>query len=215
MGDLLDLWWGGLTLSTEAFEQVAEDPDARMLAYVLVLLGGVSELIGQSVILFLNHVRPGRFLVAVALNAVTFALEVGVWVVGFLFVNLLLGSAVPLESIVGMVALGHAPYLLAFLLLLPYYGPPLQRVVELWTVVAIGVGIAVVTSLSLPGIAVVLALGYGFRLLVKVSVGRWIEGVDRWLWRTATGQQFRVRVEDGLAMMKERAGADSRRWFGR
>jgi hypothetical protein len=215
VSDLLDLWWGGLTFDAAAFVQVTESREARLLAYVLVLLAGVSQLIGQSVILFLNDVRPWRFVIALALNAITFAIEVGVWVVSFLVVERILGGEFPLTDVAGIVALGHAAYLLAFLLLLPYYGPPLQRVIEIWTVVAIGVGIAAVTSLDVAAIAVIVSLGYGFRLLIKVSVGRWIVGVDRWLWRTATGQRFRVRVEDGLSTMSERATSDARRWFGR
>lgn len=214
MADLVDLSWAALTLSGDAFVRVAEDPDARALAFVIVLLAGVAELVGQSVLLFLNGVRPWRFTLAMLLNATTFALEVVVWVVGIVVVEALLGAGdVPFEVLVGVVALGHAPYLLSVFLLIPYYGPPIQRLLQIWTVAAIGVGLAAVTDWTNTAIVVVLGLGFAFQLGIKVTVGRWIGAIDRFLWRTATGTRWRLSVEDAVNAVRDRARGDARDWF--
>lgn len=214
MTDLVELWWGALTLQPSAFQEMADDPGARRLAYVLVLLGGVAELIGQSVLLFLNQVRPWRFALAMLLNATTFALEVVVWVIGIVVVEAVVGAGdVPLATLVGIVALGHAPYLLSIFLLIPYYGPPIQRVLQIWTVAAIGVGLGTVTDWSNGAIVVVLALGFAFQLGVKVTLGRWIGAVDRFLWRTATGTRWRLSVADSVNTLRTRARGDAREWF--
>lgn len=214
MSGLVDLWWAALTLSEEAFVRVVEDPDARVQAYVIVLLAGAAELVGQSVLLFLNGVRPWRFALAMLLNATTFALEVVVWVIGIVVVEALFGvGEVPFGVLVAVVALGHAPYLLSVFLLIPYYGPPIQRLLQIWTVAAIGVGLAAVTEWTNTAIVVVLALGFAFQLVIKVTVGRWIGAIDRFLWRTATGTRWRLSVEDSVNTLRDRARGDARNWF--
>lgn len=205
-------WWDALLLDPAAYRGVLA-PGGIWAAVWVVVVGGVSQLVGQSVVLFLNHVRPVRFLLAVGLAAATFAAEVAVWAVGiWLTTWVVSGPDLGVVDILAVVALAHAPFVLAFFLLLPYYGPPIQRALEIWTLLCLAVGLDAVTGWSLGALTLAITLGYAFTLLVKVTLGRWVAAVDRWLWRTATGARLRVRVEDALTAMRERAVGDAR-WF--
>jgi hypothetical protein len=206
------LWWDALLLDPDAYRAVLA-PGGVWAGLAVVALGGVSQLVGQSVVLFLNHVRPVRFLLALGLAAATFAAEVAVWGIGIWLTALAVAEPeLGVVDILAVVALAHAPFVLAFLLLLPYYGPPIQRGLEIWTLLCLAVGLDSVTTWSLGELALAIALGYAFTLLVKVTLGRWVAALDRWLWRTATGARLRIRVEDALGAMKERAVGDAR-WF--
>ncbi|MGF1647823.1 MAG: hypothetical protein ACFCVF_13010 [Kineosporiaceae bacterium] len=206
------LWWDALLLDPDAYRGVL-GPGGVWAALGVVAVGGVSQLVGQSVVLFLNHVRPVRFLLSLGLAAGTFAAEVAVWGVGIWLTALAVaGLDLGVVDILAVVALAHAPFVLAFFLLLPYYGPPVQRALEIWTLLCLAVGLDAVTGWSLGELTLAIALGYAFTLLVKVALGRWVAALDRWLWRTATGARLRIRVEDALAAMKERAVGDAR-WF--
>lgn len=210
------LWWGALTLSPAAFREAVAGGSAQDVALAVVLIAGASELIGQSVVLFLNGIRPWRFVLALILAAAIFTLEVAIWTLGIWLCAEVTGAGEPdLVTTFTVVALGHAPYVLAFGLLVPYYGPPLQRVLEVWTLLSITVGLSSVTGWPLGWVVGAVAVGFAFRPLARVTVGRWVQGLDRWLWRTATGTRFRLRVEDAVATMRERAAADSQRWFRR
>ncbi|MGF1664071.1 MAG: hypothetical protein ACFCVG_16685 [Kineosporiaceae bacterium] len=212
MGSHVTLWWDALLLDPAAYRGVLA-PGGIWAALAVVALGGVSQLVGQSVVLFLNHVRPVRFLLALGLAAATFAAEVAVWGVGiWLTAVVVAGPELGIVDILAVVALAHAPVVLAFFLLLPYYGPPIQRALEIWTLLCLAVGLDATTGWSLGELAMAIALGYAFTLGVKVTLGRWVAALDRWLWRTATGQRLRIRVEDALGAMKERAVGDAR-WF--
>src|SRR2546430_17445506 len=61
------LAWGAMRLDPAAFKAV-EPAGTGLLITAIVFLAGVSETIGQSVVLFANRVKPGRFALSLLLN---------------------------------------------------------------------------------------------------------------------------------------------------
>ena len=75
LGDLIG---GSFTLNQEAFRKIVSLPEGQTIALLVVLIAGLSLAVGQSVILFINRVKPARLIFSLLLNAVLF-------VFGFLF----------------------------------------------------------------------------------------------------------------------------------
>ncbi|RMF65286.1 MAG: hypothetical protein D6742_12810, partial [Cyanobacteria bacterium J069] len=101
---------GAFALQLDAFRQIAALPNGLWLALLIVLLAGLSLAIGQSIILFINRVKPGRFFFSLLLNAILFGfgflfLALSTWLIGLLpgFVR------VPFPTLVSVLGLGYAP----------------------------------------------------------------------------------------------------------
>src|SRR5437588_4729781 len=69
------LAWGAMRLDPAAFEAV-EPAGTGLLITTIVFLAGVSEMIGQSVVLFANRVESGRFVLSLLLNESLFIVSV-------------------------------------------------------------------------------------------------------------------------------------------
>ncbi|MCB0062773.1 MAG: hypothetical protein KDE19_11680 [Caldilineaceae bacterium] len=114
----------------------------------VAFLGGVSLLVGQSVILFVNRVRPPRFFASLLLNGVLYVGDLLVWAWAVrLAARLLLGVQIPLWESIALMFLTAAPMLFGFLILMPYLGPVIERLLKVWSflltyqLVALGYGI--------------------------------------------------------------------------
>ena len=62
-----------LPSNAEAFRIATTLPAGLKLALGVVVLAGLSQEIGQIVILFLNRIKPGRFVFSLLINALLFA----------------------------------------------------------------------------------------------------------------------------------------------
>jgi hypothetical protein len=110
-----------LSLDPTAIYTVQTAPGALSLAIWILLLGTLSDVVGDSPLLFIKKMRRGRFAAAVGIEACLSVVRLAIWILSFwILVNVLnLGSAT-LAEVVLVVGLGYAPMLLSFLVLIPY-----------------------------------------------------------------------------------------------
>ncbi len=115
----LDRFWDALgwilSLNGEAFRVATTLPRIGALAVLIVVLAGLSQTIGQSVILFINQVKPRRFVLSLVVNAVLFA--IGFFFLGFstwLVFALTPWVNVAFGTVVVVLALSYAPLLFSF-----------------------------------------------------------------------------------------------------
>lgn len=77
----LDRFWELLgwifALNGEAFRIAASMPLGLKIAVLIVLLAGLSQAIAQSIILFINQVKPLRFMFSLLINALLFVAGFG------------------------------------------------------------------------------------------------------------------------------------------
>ena len=73
------LVWGTLTLNLDTFQQIQALPLASRGALYIVLLAGLSQAIGQSIILFANRVKPIRFLLSLVIASILFLISYFFW----------------------------------------------------------------------------------------------------------------------------------------
>ncbi|MFV9505029.1 MAG: hypothetical protein AB4911_10750 [Oscillochloridaceae bacterium umkhey_bin13] len=136
--------WQAITYAMRLDPAVAEyvernlangDTDAgRGIALTVAILGGAGLLIGQSVILFVNRVRPERFVLSLLLNGVVFAISLLIWGVFIWLIGMVVfPQQPPIGLILRLIALSAAPYVFGFLILIPYLGEGIYRLLSAWS----------------------------------------------------------------------------------
>jgi hypothetical protein len=185
-------------LNPRVFEIVAETPWSGWVILVIAILGGASLLVGQSVILFVNRVSPGRFALSLLINGVVFAVSLVSWAGAIWLVSRMLGSPMPFGPVVRMVGLGAAPYIWGFLVLIPWAGPLIGRGIAVWSLLVVLAGLMQLYQTSF--VTTLLGVGTGWLLITLLSytVGQPIIALRNRLYRRVTGSTLDARVADLL-----------------
>lgn len=166
-------------------------------AITIVLLAGISESVGQSLVLFLNRVRPRRFILSLSIttlsNVAGYLLwTLTIWSVG----NLLTENNQPWSVVAVVVGLAYAPQILAVFELTPYLGNLIWGVLSLWSMIAI-VG-ALHYGWGMETWQALLTSGLGWIVIqsVRRTIGKPILHLQRWLQRRAAGVPLEVVPSD-------------------
>ena len=127
-----------LRLQPEVFAQIQTMPGGLLLALTIVVVANWSEAAAQSVVLFLNHVRPQRFGLALAMSLVSnfsgyLLWTVTIWLAG----NALFAQNQPFHDVASVVGLAYAPQLFSFLVLMPFLGNGIGLALSLWSMLAV------------------------------------------------------------------------------
>ncbi len=191
----LDLFWellgSVLALQGDAFRLVVRLPHGSTVAAIIVLAAGLSQEIAQSIILFINQVKPIRFIFSSLLNAVLFTtgylfLVVSTWAIG-LIPGLVRVPFVVLATVFGI---SYAPLLFSFLGALPYLGIPILSLLSVWHLLALVVGLAIITGLDVEQAFGYVALGWVVLQVLQRTVGQPIANLGRWLVDLAAGVEL-------------------------
>ncbi|HMN30549.1 MAG TPA: hypothetical protein PKE45_20530 [Caldilineaceae bacterium] len=167
------------------------------IALTVVLLAALSESFGQSIILFVNRVRPRRFVLALLIA--TFSRIAGFWlwaVTVWLIAGYGFDRPVPLLRVASAVGLAYAPQLLAFFVLTPFLGNPFSILLSLWSMLAIMVAVQAGLGLDLWEAVVTSGLGWLLIQIWQRTLGQPIYALGRWLERRAAGVPLEFTVKD-------------------
>jgi hypothetical protein len=180
-------------------------PGALRLALLVVFLAGLSQALGQSVVLFVNQVKPRRFLASLLLAAVLYVfgfvfLVISIWLVaGYVF-----GKQLPLADILKAVGLAYAPYLFSFFILTPYFGSFLSVFLSLWSLAALLRVLRFVLELSLLEALACSILGWLLLQLSQRTIGRPLQRLVRAIKGWVAGQKLE-NPKDLRDFMRERS----------
>ena len=136
---MLRLVAGGLRLDPAAFQAAFNGgPAATPVLICVILLGGLSLMIGQCVVLFANRVNTARFAISLALGTIRFFMEVMLVIVVVWWTANRFSTHPWLFGQVGRaVALASAPYWLSFFFLVPYFGLIWERLTKIYVLLAL------------------------------------------------------------------------------
>lgn len=184
----LDTVGRALTLDERIFIAAQQAPWGLTFALLVVLLAGLSEALGQSIVLFASRVKPRRFVASLFLSANLYLfsflfLSASVWLVG----TQVFGREASFGTILRTVGLGYAPYLFSFFVLTPYFGNPIGLLLGVWSLLAILEAVQATLSLTLPQAFLCSVLGWLLLQLAQRTVGRPIIAAARWLRRRTAG----------------------------
>ncbi|MGG6294626.1 CAAX protease [Leptolyngbya sp. AN02str] len=177
-----DLLGRAFALQPTAFQYVAIVQHGVWFALLVVLLAGLSLSIAQSIILFINHVKPIRFVFSLLINAVLFVagfifLVLSTWLIGLLPWSV----GVRLPELLAVLGLSYAPLLFSFLGALPYLGVPILNVLSVWRLLAMVVGFGAIADVSGAFAVGYVAVGWVVLQLLENTVGQPIAQFGKWL----------------------------------
>jgi hypothetical protein len=203
--DALDLGFRAMTFEVAAFADVIRSPEASRQAYLVLLLGATMLALSQSVVLFANRVPPFRFLFALAVSGIQYALSALAYGLAFVAAARALGVDVAGPGgVLALVALSWAPYLLAIFAIVPHFGLGWQRILEGWVAALMVFALADGLGVSL-GIALAIGvLGWGIGHAANLLIGPLLGRIGWRLLEFATGRQLEVDV-DPVAVLRESA----------
>lgn len=104
----------------------------------IAVLAGISLMIGQSILLAINRVTRTRGALTMAASGIGTVLIAGLealLVAGL--GRMMLGESPRVAVLLPSVLVAFAPYLFGFLILLPYTGPGLARLLQVWHLLAL------------------------------------------------------------------------------
>jgi hypothetical protein len=143
------------------------------VSLIVVLIAGFSGAIGQSIVLFANRVQPARFFFSLLVDALLFTFGYGFLVLSTWAVCLLPGTPhFNIHTLAIVFGLSYVPLLFSFLGALPYLGSSLLRILRIWHLLAMVVGVAAVGRVDVFSGATYVWLGWVVMVLAQRSFGK-------------------------------------------
>ena len=162
--------------------------EARDLVVLVVYLAGVSQAIGNGVVLFLNRVPRLRFVLSLALMGAIYLIGALVTAAATLLIaNLVFSRDLAFLPTIAVVALAQAPRLLGFLTLAPYLGELLDRLLDVWVLTLVLFGLHHGVGIPVHLAALLALLGWGAMRLLALIFGRPLTYVVTALRHAAAG----------------------------
>lgn len=192
-----------LRLDPDIYVQLQHNTLGLIYATLIVLLAGVSESLGQSIVLFLNRVRPRRFVLALSITTAShivgyFLWTLTIWSVG----GWLTQRAQSWHAVAVVVGLAYAPQVFAFFELTPYLGNLIWGVLSLWSMIAIVVALHFGLGMATWQALLVSSLGWVVMQALRRTVGKPILQLRTLLQRRAAGVPLNVKKNDVAALRR-------------
>lgn len=195
--NLWDIEMGAISLSPDTYRRVVQSSSGGLISLVVLLLAGLSEAIAQGIVLFVNRVKPIRFVLSLAIASILF-------VFGFLFwagstwivLKIFFGTRAPLIQLLITLAISFAPKVFSIFIALPYLGVPLSIALSIWSFLAFLVGIQATLGLDLWQGFWCGVLGWAVLQLLQRTVGRPVAGIGKWIRNSAAGVPLVTDLKD-------------------
>jgi hypothetical protein len=166
--------------------------------------------LGQSVVLFANRVPPLRFAISLIAGAIVLGFVVLFWASSiWVLARVIFEVDALFLDLLTVVSMSYAPYLLGFLVLLPYLGNILVKLLNLWVFLAVIVGVAVTYQFGFWESLVSTLLGWVLLELATRVPWLRIRSLDDWLWRVTTGKALKLDTQTLADRLAEAAAKGS------
>jgi hypothetical protein len=187
----------GMNFEPSVVQIVETYPNAFWIAFGVVMVAGISLLLGQSVMLFLNQVTPRRFAMSLVINGLLLVAGWAVWASAVWIIGTwLFDEAPPFATVLKLIGLSYAPLAYGFLILMPYAGPFISRLLYAWSfIIALQ---AVIFTFNASFWAALVCVGLGWLLIMVLSstIGRPVVALQNWIWLRTTGMQANATAHE-------------------
>lgn len=209
LAQVWQLWVGALTFDAELLAPILAAPlqtnEYTAVILTIALVAGISELLGDSVVLFVNRVRPARFLVSLALNGILFVVKLMFWAVTIWFVaRVIYGAERVPGDIFLLVCLSSAPFVFGVFVFLPYLGQGLRWVLSVYSWLLTVFLVALEYQF---GVVPAIVCTLGGWLLIQIAgavLTRPRELFHDWVWRKTTGAPTLVTFDEQILELTRR-----------
>lgn len=178
---------------------IHDQPGVLQLSFIVVLVAGLSEAVGQSVVLFVNEVKPRRFVISLIITAILFVGGYVLWVLSIWLVALVLFQhEVSLISVIRAVGLGYAPLVFSFLALMPYFGTAINTMLYFWAFTAVVSAVSITLDLTRIEAIVASLAGALLILRIRATFGKPLVKVTRRIRNLAAGKRLVLKVQQAV-----------------
>ncbi len=182
---------GAIALNPDTFRLLQTLPQQEWVALLIALAAGFSNAVGQGIILFVNRVRPFRFILSLFLSAILFVVGWVFWAISTrLAYDIVFEPNSNWRQIGSILGLAYAPQLLSFLIAAPYLGVPISILLSIWSFLSFLTGMAAVLSLSAWQAFLCSGLGWAVLQVLQRTIGRPLKKAGQWLQNTTAGTQL-------------------------
>lgn len=200
---LASVWlviWGVLTRDRSVLTWFQVHPLSLEIAVTAAAFAGASTLLGDSVVLFLNRVRGWRFAITLSINALGFVLLYSLQALVIAILGpLVLGYSPGLLAVVKGVMLSTAPMIFGVLVLIPYLGPAIARVLQVWGLLALWLVVQVLFHTDPWSALLVTGIGWVVMQVLSWTLARPVSWIGDRIWRLATGKPAMMTGRDLLS----------------
>ena len=184
-------------------------PRAFAVAGGVVVAAGVSMLLGQSVILFVNRVRPRRFVLSVCLNGSLLVIGWLIWACVLWLIGRWLFPIKPTyQTTLLLTALSYAPLAFGVFILIPWLGPFIQRLLSVWSFLIVAGAATREFQVGFLQALVAAGIGWLVLLLLTLTIGRPIIALRARVWRVVAGSRLDTTPDDILAQFAPHGPTD-------
>jgi hypothetical protein len=150
-------------------------------------------------VLFINRVRKSRFVISLIVNGFVYIISYLVWgVVVWLVGRLLFQVDPPLGQFVRMVGLSTAPLVFGFFILIPWMGPFISKVLNIWSFLILLAIVEFQFQIGFWGALLAVGLGWLASLAINNTIGRPVVALRNRIFKLVTGSELDVTTEDIL-----------------
>jgi hypothetical protein len=189
--DSLELISAALRLERAPFIRLLTAPNSLITSLAVVFLAGISQGLGQSLVLFVNRIKPQRFSLSLLVSAL-------LYVFGFLFsvlsiwfiAKIIFDKTQHFYLVTSVVGLSYAPFLFGFFILTPYLGSFFYIVLSVWRLAALLIALEVTLFLNLWQALACAVLAWLLMSVLERSIGRPIQIVSSSAQRFAAGKKL-------------------------
>ncbi len=202
LAQLWSLARGAIALNAETFQAIQTQPQSLLAALTIVFIAGLAQSLSQMAVLFINQVRPLRFVLSLFISALFFVIGFGFWALSiWSILNLAFAGDLSLMAAVRTLGFSYAPLILSIFVMLPYFGGGIFVLLSIWTLLAVVVGIDEITPLGRWEAFESAALGWIVVQLLQKTVGQPIASLGQWITNWAAGENLitnRTRLAEEL-----------------
>ena len=206
---------GVLRLDAEKIRAISTLSYSLPAALLVVFVAGFFQSLSQIVVLFINQVRPLRFVLSLFISAVLFVVGYGFWALStWAILSIVFNAPLSFLEMLRTLGFSYAPLaLFGLFVMLPYFGGGVFVVLSIWTLLAVVVGLESLTAMSRWDAFASAVLGWVVVQLLQKTVGQPIASVGQWITNWAAGEELitnRMRLAQELyaGLRAERASID-------
>ncbi|MEO1622573.1 MAG: hypothetical protein AAFU53_16260 [Cyanobacteria bacterium J06632_3] len=189
--DLWSLIQGAIALDPQTFQSLQNQPNSLLAALTIVFIAGFAQSLSQIVVLFVNQVRPLRFVLSLWISALFFVIGYVFWAISsWAILNTVFDGYLPFNAVVRTLGFSYAPLMLGIFVVIPYFGSAIFVLLSIWTLLAVVVGIDSITTLGRWEAFGCVALGWVVLQLLQKTVGQPIASLGQWITNWAAGEEL-------------------------
>ncbi|MEM7126159.1 MAG: hypothetical protein AAF702_07520 [Chloroflexota bacterium] len=192
-----------LLLNESVFSAIQGSTTGLWLALLIVSLAGISEAVGQSIVLFINRVKPWRFGLALFTSSFSHIFGYLFWTASIWLIDTYgFDGDQSFFSVAAFVGLAYSPRLFSFFILTPFLGNMFSYLLSIWSLLVTIVAIAAGLDLSLGQAVVTGGLGWAIIQIWYKTLGRPLYAIGKWVERRAAGVPMQLTLKDIAGMRR-------------